>query len=78
MVRVLLSGSSTTSLLVAVADTVTRLSAASTSLSTAVMVTVPLLEVWLAAMVSTLLALRMKSRATAGLTAFAATVTVVV
>ena len=42
------------------------------------MVTVPVLEVAPDAMVSTLLELRVKSGATAGLTGFAATVTVVV
>ena len=59
------------------ADTLTLLLAVSTSLLTAVMVTVPVLVVAEAAMVSTLLELRRKSRAAAGLTGVAATVMVV-
>ena len=77
MVSVWLAGSRTPSVLVAVADTLTLLLAVSTSLSTAVMVTVPVLEVARAAMVSTLLELRVKSPLTAGLTGAAATVIVV-
>ena len=57
-------------------DTVTVLFAASTELSTAVIVTVPVLAVLPAAIVRTLFAVRLKSPATAGLTALAETVTV--
>ena len=57
-------------------DTVTVLFAASTVLSTAVTVTVPLLAVLPAAIVSVLLADKLKSPDTAGLTALAETVTV--
>ena len=60
----------------AVADTVTVLFAASTELSTAVIVTVPLLEVLPAEIVSVLLVDKLKSPDTAGLTALAETVTV--
>ena len=59
----------------AVAETVTVLFGASTSLSTAVMVTVPVLEVAPAAMVR-VVPLRVKSLAIAGDTAAAATVRV--
>ena len=62
----------------AVADTVTVLSGASTSLSTALIVTVPTLAVARAAIVKTLFALNVKSPATAGDSAAASTVTVVV
>ena len=57
-------------------DTVTVLSAASTALSAAVIVTVPVLAVAPAAMVSVLLVESVKSPATAGETAAADTVTV--
>ena len=65
-------------LLFAVADTLTALFGASTVLSLAVIVTVPLLDVWPAAMVSALFMLSAKSPATAGGNASAETVTVVV
>ena len=57
-------------------ETVTVLSAASTSLSTPVIVTEPVLVVAFSAKLSTWFALRRKSAATAGATAAAATVTV--
>ena len=60
----------------AVADTVTVLFAVETELSTAVIVTVPVLDVLPAAIVSVLFADRLKSPDTAGLTALAETVTV--
>ena len=60
----------------AVADTVTVLFAAESELSTAVIVTVPALDVLPAAIVRTLFADRLKSPDTAGLTALAVTVTV--
>ena len=63
--------------LLAVADTVTVLSGASTLLSTPVMVTTPVLAVASAAIVSVVLVLSAKSPATAGDTAVADTVTVV-
>ena len=59
-----------------VPETVTVLSAASTSLSTPVIVTEPVLVVAFSAKLRTRLALRRKSAATAGDTAAAATVTV--
>ena len=59
-----------------VPETVTVLSAASTSLSTPVIVTVPVLVVAFSAKLRTGFALRRKSAATAGDTAAAATVTV--
>ena len=59
-----------------VPETVTVLSAASTSLSTPVIVTVPVLVVAFSAKLRTRFALRRKSAATAGDTAAAATVTV--
>ena len=60
----------------AVAETVTCFSGASTSLSTAVIVTVPVLAVSPAAMVSVVLSLSVKSSATAGSTGAAETVSV--
>ena len=59
-----------------VPETVTALSGASTSLSTAVIVTVPVLVISPAAIVSILLVERLKSPGTAGDTAAADTVTV--
>ena len=64
-------------LLLADADTLTALFGASTVLSFAVIVTVPVLDVWPAAMVRILFALSAKSPATAGGNASAETVTVV-
>ena len=61
---------------VTVAVTSTSLFAACTSLFTEVMVTVPVLSVWPAVMVSPTLALRLKSLACAGATGAAATVTI--
>ena len=78
MVSVSSSGSTLPTVFTAVPETVTVLFAASVLLSTAVTVTVPVLTVAPAAMVSVLFALRPKSPDTAGLTAAAATVTVVV
>ena len=75
MVRVWSDGAATSLPPATVAETVTCLSGASTSLSTAVMVTVPVLVVEPAAMVSVVPAC-VKSPATAGATAAAATVTV--
>ena len=77
MVRVWLAGAVTACELEAVADTVTDLSAVSLLLSTAVIVTVPVLVVAPAAIVSVLFALRVKSAATAGDTGAADTVRVV-
>ena len=75
MVRVWSDGAATSLPPATVAETVTCLSGASTSLSTAVMVTVPVLVVEPAAMVSVVPAC-VKSPDTAGATAVAATVTV--
>ena len=74
MVSVWFEGSDTSPL--AVPDTVTSLFGASTLLFTAVIVTVPVLEVLPAAIVSVLFVDIVKSPATAGLTALAETVTV--
>ena len=57
-------------------ETITVLSAAYAALSTPVIVTMPVLEVALAAKLRTLFALRLKSAATAGATGVAYTVTV--
>ena len=74
IVRVWSDGADTPPL-VAVADTVTSLSGASTALSTALIVTVPVLVVAPAVIVNSLFTLSVKSAATAGDTAAADTVT---
>ena len=76
MVSVWLEGAETPLPPATVADTVTFLSAATASLFAAVIVTVPVLVVEPAAMVSFVLVLRVKSEAVAGETGDADTVTV--
>ena len=77
IVRVWFPGACTSALPpVAVAETVTVLSAASTSLSTAAMVTTPLLACVLAGTVSVVFALKVRLPATAGSTGVAETVSV--
>ena len=77
MVRVTSEGEVTPALFCALPDTVTALSAELTELSTAVIVTVPVLVVAPAAIVSTGLLLNVKSPATAFAPGVAETVIVV-
>ena len=77
MVRLTSAGALTPRAFSAVADTVTCLSSASTALSIAAIVTVPVLTVSHAAMVRTVFSLKVKSEVVAGDTGSAETVTVV-